>query len=130
MTIRYTIDFADTHIEVRVGGDPDRESLVKMWRDVVAACVENDCFDVLGLSTVERPTSLRHAIGYAKILEEAGVTPNTRVAWFNKNPAAMVMVELIAEVISNRRTADACAFRNEADARRWLAEEREPHDAS
>ena len=129
MSVQYAIEFADTHIEVRVGGDPDRESLVNMWREVVAACVENDCFDVLGLSTVERPTSLRDAIGYAKILEEAGVTPNTRVAWFNRNPAAIVMVELIAEVISNRRTAVACAFRNEAEARRWLGEDRELHDA-
>ena len=120
MAVQYAIEFADTHIEVRVSGIPDRDSLVSMWRDVVAACAENSCFDVLGLSTVERPTSLRDAISYAEILEEAGVTPNTRVAWLNRNPAAFVMVELIAEVLSNRRIAEACAFRDETDARRWL----------
>ena len=123
MAVQYAIEFADTHLEVSVSGVPDRESIVQMWFDITAACRENDCFRVLGLSSTERAIELKDALQYAKIFEQVGVTPNYRIAWVQANPASFVMIELIVEMLRNRKLAEGEVFKEEAEARRWLAED-------
>ena len=121
MAVQYAIEFADTLIEVRVSGVPDRESVVQMWFDITAACRENECFRVLGLSKTERAIELQDALQYAKIFEKAGVTPEYRIAWVQANPAAFVMIELIVAMVRNRKLATGEVFKEEVEARRWLA---------
>ncbi|MDJ0710447.1 MAG: hypothetical protein QNJ14_08660 [Woeseiaceae bacterium] len=122
MVAHYTIEFAGTYVEIRVSGIPDRDSSVKMWRDAANACRDNDCRKILGISMTERPIGLRDAIDYDSIFDEAGVTPEFRIAWVNENAAAEVMIRLIEEVLRNRKMVDARGFQDESEARRWLDE--------
>ncbi len=120
MAVHYTIAYEDPHVVVRVSGVPDRESVSKMWRDITASCRENGCYTVLGLSATDRSIALEDALDFASIFEEAGVTPDYRIAWVQSNPAAIVMVELISEMTRNRKLAESMVFSDEAEARRWL----------
>lgn len=122
MAVQYTIAYESPHVVVHVSGVPDRESVSQMWRDITVSCRENRCYAVLGLSATDRSVALEDALDYASIFEEAGVTPDYRIAWVQSNQAAMVMIELISEMTRNRKLAESKVFSDEAEARRWLAE--------
>jgi hypothetical protein len=121
MAAIYAISCADSIIEVRVKGTPDRESIARMWKDIVAACREHQCLSILGLSDMEQPIKLADAIDHQAIFLEAGVTIDLRIAWVQMNPAAVRMNLLVASVLLNRGLANGRVFTNEMEARNWLA---------
>ncbi len=118
----YSVEFADTHVEVRVSGVPDRPSIERLWKDIVSLCREKNCFRILGLSSTERAIELEHAMDYSTIFEQAGLLPGFRVAWVQFNPAAAVMIELIIETTRKRFNGEGKVFFDEIEARRWLLE--------
>ena len=124
MAVQYTIAYESPHVVVRVSGVPDRESILQMWRDIATSCRENGCYKVLGLSATDRSVALEDALDFASIFEEARVTPDYRIAWVQSNQAAMVMIELISEMTRNRKLAESGVFSDEAEARRWLRDDR------
>ncbi len=105
MSAKYTIDYVNSIIEVRVGGVPDRASISQMWRDIVAACTDNQCYSILGLSNMDQPMKLADAIDHQAIFLEAGVTIDHRIAWTQLNPEAYAMTEVAETVLLNRRPA-------------------------
>ena len=121
MALEYSIVAEPSMIVLRVSGIPDRDSITEMWRAVAAAGDKYDCRDVLGLSTTERPVELAVAIDAEKIFMNAGISNDYRIAWVNPNAAASVMINLIEEVLKNRKLADGRGFADEQSARRWLA---------
>ena len=126
MVANYTIECRDSVIEVRVTGIPDRPSLARMWKDIVAACDEHGCLSILGLSDMERPVRLADAIDHQAIFLEAGVTIDHRIAWVQLNPAAVKMNMLIESVLLNRGLVNGHIFTNEIEARNWLADQKPP----
>jgi hypothetical protein len=122
MVANYTIECRDSVIEVRVTGIPDRTSLARMWKDIVAACAEHSCLSILGLSDIERPVRLADAIDHQAIFLEAGITIDHRIAWVQLNPAAVKMTMLIESMLLNRGLANGRVFTNEIEARNWLAD--------
>ena len=122
MAANYTIKCVDSVIEVRVTGTPDRPSLARMWKDIVAGCREHRCLSVLGLSDMEKPIKLADAIDHQAIFLEAGVTIDHRIAWVQMNPEAVRMNMLIESVLLNRGLANGRVFTNELEARQWLAD--------
>jgi len=120
MPIEHKVEFADTHVEVRVSGVPDRASIEAMWTDIVSVCRDKQCFLVLGLSTTERAVELKDAMDYGTIFEDAGMMPGFRVAWVQANPAAVVMIQLIIEMTNQRFGGTGQVFSDETEARTWL----------
>ena len=121
MPVEYSLQFADSHVELRVSGVPDRPSIERMWADLVSVCRENNCRHVLGLSTTERAIELEHVMDYDTIFEMAGLPQGFRVAWVQTNPAATVMIELIIDLHRKRFGGEGQVFADEAEAREWLA---------
>ena len=120
MPVEYSVQFADTHVEVHVTGVPDRPSIEQMWTDIASACRDNDCFHVLGVSTTERAIELKDAVDYSTIFDKAGLPLGLRTAWVQTNPAAVVMIELIIELTRKRFKGEGQVFSDETEARRWL----------
>lgn len=120
MTAQYKIEYINSIIEVRATGIPDRQSVSQMWKDIIEACKEHQCFSILGLSNMDRPLKLEDAIDHQAIFLEAGVTIDHRIAWVQLNPEAYAMNELVETVLLNRGLANGRLFADEFEARRWL----------
>lgn len=123
MPVEFTVEYADSYVEVRVSGVPDRNSIEAMWKDIVRVCGENDCSRVLGVSNTERAIELEHAMDYSNIFDKAGLPQGFRVAWVQTNPAAVVMIELIIEMTRKRFAGEGEVFSDEADALSWLMQQ-------
>jgi hypothetical protein len=121
MTAAYSIAFVNSTIEVRATGIPDRESVTRMWKDIVAASAEHHCFSILGLSNMDRPLKLSDAIDHQAIFLEAGVTIDHRIAWVQLNPDALKMTEVAETILLNRGLLNGRLFSDEFEGRRWLA---------
>ena len=120
MTFRYSIEFDDGIIVTRLSGVADFPGMVRYWQDIVALADETGCRNLLGLDATDRPTALADALSLDKVFEAANVPQGFRIAWLNRNRAALPMIELLQEYIRNRRLADAQYFETESEARDWL----------
>ncbi len=121
MALEYSITAEPSLIAVSVDGLPDYLSIDRLWHDIVAACKRHDCFDILGVSTVQ-PASLSEAYDHAAIFEAVGVTKEFHIAWVEENPEAKEWIRLSEAVVRNRQLAKTKVFNNVADAKRWLTE--------
>lgn len=122
MTLNYSIKYEDSLIQVNVTGVTDYLSLDQLLRDIVAACDEHRCFDVLGISNTEY-LSMEEAYDRAAIFQAAGVTSKHRIAWVQENPASREFLRLAEAVVRNRLLLETTpVFDNVAEAKRWLAE--------
>jgi hypothetical protein len=120
MAAQYKIDYINSTIEVQASGIPDRQSVSQMWKAIIDACKEHQCFSILGLSNFDQPLKLADAIDHQAIFLEAGVTIDHRIAWVQLNPKAYAMTELAETVLLNRGLINGRLFSDELDARRWL----------
>ena len=121
MAAECTINAEPSLISVSAQGLPDYLSIDALWHDIVAACNQHQCFDVLGTSNLE-PAASGEAYSHAAIFEAAGVNRGFRIAWVEENPAAKEWIKLSEAVVRNRDLASARAFDSVAEAKRWLAE--------
>ena len=121
MAVQYSIEHRDSAIEVRVSGIPDRDSLSRMWKDIVAATEEHNCLYILGLSNLDQPHKISDAIHHQAIFHEAGVTIDHRIAWVQLNPEAVKTTRIAETILLNRGMLNGRLFDDEFEARRWLA---------
>ena len=121
MALKYTINPEPALMSVRVDGLPDYLSIDRLWRDIVAACKQHECFNVLGVSNLE-PASASEAYNHAAIFEATGVDNGFNIAWVEENPATKEWIELAGAVVRNRGLTTARTFDSVADAKRWLAD--------
>jgi hypothetical protein len=122
MAVKYSIKYANSMIEVRVTGSPDRASLTQMWKDIIAACKEHRCFSILGIADINPPLSLADAIDHQAIFLEAGVTTDHRMAWVQEDADARKRTEVAETVLLNRGLLNGRLFADEFEARRWLSD--------
>ena len=120
MALDYRIEYRDGTIEVHSSGSPDRDSVARMWRDIVAACAEHQCLYILGVANFDSPLRVADAIDHQAIFLEAGVTIDHRIAWVQLNPEAMKMTQLAETVLLNRGMVNGRLFTDKYAARRWL----------
>ena len=120
MATEYTIELREGVIEVHVTGVPDRASIAKMWHDIAAACKEEHCFSILGVSRLETPLKIADAIDHQAIFLEAGISIDHRIAWVQLNPEAYAMTQLAETILLNRGLANGRLFDDECAARHWL----------
>ena len=120
MTVKYSIKYVNSTIEVRATGIPDRAAVTQMWKDIIAACTEHHCFSILGISDMDRPLSLADAIDHQAIFLEAGVTIDHRIAWVQENADARKRTEIAETILLNRGLLNGRLFADESEARRWL----------
>ena len=121
MALQFVITYEQTHVEVHVSGQPDYLSTEKMWKNIAAACQNNNCHNILGVANIDVLSS-EHAYDHAAIFEAAGMTDEYRIAWVELNPGVKEMVKLIEAIARNRGLAEGRVFDDITEAKRWLVE--------
>lgn len=109
----------DKYILARLTGENSYAIGLELWRGIIKACNDYQCFNILGISDTE-PLSTMDAFDHEKIFRETGVTLKHRIAWVEKNPAAWEVMKFIENVLKNRSMVNGRLFTDVAEAKAWL----------
>ena len=120
MSLRYTITKEDSVISVRTEGVFDFVAAYEMWEEIVLTSTRQNCFRILGLSSLEKPLPAMDAYEHLGILESVGVTSDHRVAWVAENPILIDALRRAETVVKNRSDLVMRVFEDGGEARRWL----------
>ena len=94
-----------------------------MWEAIVAACKDNNCTRVLGISNLQEPIPEMDAYDHLSIFQSVGVTDRHRIAWVAGKPALLEKLRLSETVLRNRGSMNVRIFESVTDAQRWLETE-------
>jgi hypothetical protein len=114
------IEHEGDYVHVRQYGRDSYEISLDLWRRVVAACEEHQCFNVLGENFSTDSFSMMDAYDHGKIFQIAGVTLRHRIAWVHHDPGTIEPTRFAETVLKNRGLANGYLFTNVEDAKRWL----------
>ncbi|MCP4301589.1 MAG: hypothetical protein GY783_13465 [Gammaproteobacteria bacterium] len=123
MEFTYSISFEEPLVRVRSQGVFDYLKAYEMWKAVVAACNEYECYQILGESFSAEPIPTLDAYEHLDLIESSGVTRDYRIAWVSKAPAVLDRLRLIETLLRERSIFSVAVFENTAEAERWLATE-------
>lgn len=112
----------DKYILARITGNIGYAQILELWRGIIRACDEYQCFNILGISETE-PLSTMDAFGHEKIFRETGVSMKHRIAWVEKDPAAKKQLEFAETVLKNRGLVNGGLFADVSEAKAWLLKE-------
>ncbi|MCC9606891.1 hypothetical protein LOC68_15595 [Blastopirellula sp. JC732] len=104
---------------VATGADSVPRSL-ELWKQIVAACEEYDCYNILGQSRTGGEFSTMDAFKHIEIFREAGITWKHRIAWVAADPHKYEDLKFIETVLRNRALVNGHLFRTTEEARHWL----------
>ena len=119
MTAFTTITFEDDHIRAEWKAEKSIEVAREYWTAVVAACKENDCFKVLGISESITVMPVMDGFDHVELFRELGITTKYRIAYVELNPAAIKTVKFVDSALFNRMLPGRM-FRTESEAKAWL----------
>lgn len=122
MDFHYTIWHDESAVIVKTQGVFDYLKIYDMWKAIAAACKENDCLDVIGLSGMEEPMPTVEAYDYANLFEAAGITPRHRIAWVASEPEVLNRLRAVELVLRDRGPYKVRVFEILSDAKRWLVD--------
>ena len=114
------IEHKGDYIHVRQYGRDSYEISLDLWRRVVAACEEHQCFNILGENLSTESISRMDAYDHDKIFEAAGVTMRHRIAWVHHDAGTIEPTRFVETVLKNRGLANGYLFANVEEAKRWL----------
>lgn len=122
MSYKIDISHQDGIVHVRVYGTINEVSIRELWRSIVAACETHQCFDILGVSELERPFSTMDAFSHVEAFQDAGVTHRHRIAWVSGDAASEDILRFTETVLVNRGQVNGHVFSTTEEARAWLAD--------
>lgn len=119
MNNKYLISCKEDHIEATSDGPKTLECIIHLWSEIIHACKECTCFNILNISNSLSPITVSEAINHLKSFEHLEITNDYRVAWVELNPACGKSTLLVESLLSsygiNIRT-----FMDIGDAKSWL----------
>lgn len=86
----------------------------------MAACEDNKCTRVLGISNLQEPIPTMDAYDHLSIFQSVGVTDEHQIAWVAGKPNLLEKLRLSQTVLRNRGSIDIQIFESVTDAKRWL----------
>jgi len=119
MTDTMTITFEGDHIRAESRSEKSIEWARKFWTAVVEACVENDCYKVLGISESLTVMPIMDGFDHVELFRELGINTKYRIAWVELNPDALKTVRFVDAALFNRLLPGRL-FMTEEEARKWL----------
>lgn len=119
MTSTIKITFEGDHIRADSQGEKTIDWARGFWRAVVAACEENDCYRVLGVSESLTVMPILDGFDVVELFRELGINTKYRIAWVELNPEATKTMRFIDAALFNRLLPGRL-FETEAEARMWL----------
>ena len=114
------VEYEGDYIHAIHSGLNSYASSLKLWKRIVAACEEHQCFNILGESFNTNALSTMEAYDHLRIYEIVGVTRKHRIAWVNHVKAAGEMLKFIENVMLNRGLIIGRLFPTVEEAKRWL----------
>ena len=121
------VEYKGSYVYAAMYGKNNYDLSLELWRRIVAACKQYNCFNILGENFTTEELSTMDAYDHLRILEEVGLTLQYRIAWVDqKTPTAKGLEFVETVVVKNRGLANGRLFSNIEDAKRWLlGEEKE-----
>lgn len=119
MTGTIKITFEGDHIRVESRSDKSIEWARKFWAAVVEACVENDCYKVLGITESLTVMPIMDGFDIVELFRELGINTKYRIAWVELNPDAHKTIRFVDAALFNRLLPGRL-FMTEEEARKWL----------
>ena len=120
MTDQITISYEGDHVLALSNGEKNYQSVVSLWTKVRNACVENKCFDVLGIAETTVPIETSDALKIADVFDDLGIDAKFRIAWVEINPEAYRTAFFVESVLANNGFSAGRVFLDVAEAREWL----------
>jgi hypothetical protein len=115
------IEYKGSYIYAALYGKNNYDISLELWRRIMAACKQYNCFNILGENYTTEELSTMDAYDHLKILEEVGLTLQYRVAWVDQATATARGLEFVETVVvKNRGLANGRLFSNVEEAKRWL----------
>lgn len=115
------VEYEGDYVHARHYGQNNYDISLELWRRIMAACKEHNCFKILGENFTSEALSTMDAFNHLKILEEVGLTFQYRVAWVDqKTPTAKGLEFVETVVVKNRGLANGRLFSDVEEAKRWL----------
>ena len=118
-----TIAFEGDHIRVDSKGDKSIERARMVWAAVVAACEENDCFRVLGISESSTVMPVMDGFDHVELFRELGISTKYRIAWVELDASSVKSLKFVDSALFNRMLPGRL-FRTESEAKTWLLDEK------
>lgn len=115
------IEYKGSHVHARIYGKNNYDVSLEVWRRIMAACKEHNCFNILGENYTTEELSTMDAFNHIEILGLVGLTLQYRVAWVNhvkETSRGLEFVETV--VVKNRGLVNGGLFPNIEEAKRWL----------
>lgn len=114
------IEFQGDHIHVIARGNNTAAKSFVMFRHIVAACQQHDCFNIIGEAETKEDMSTLEAFKHIEIFTKAGMTWKHRLAWVAADPDKYEQLKFVETVLRNRALLNGQVFRTLAEARNWL----------
>lgn len=115
------VEYKGDHVHARVYGKNNYDISLEVWRRIMAACKEHNCFNILGENFTTEELSTLDAFNHLKILEEVGLTLAYRIAWVSHIKEASKGLEFVETVVvKNRGLANGGLFQTVEEAKLWL----------
>lgn len=119
MTGTMTVTFEGDHIRAESRSEKSIEWSREFWPAVVEACVENDCYKVLGISESLTVMPIMDGFDHVELFRELGINTKYRIAWVELNPEALKTVRFVDAALFNRLLPGRL-FNTEEEAKKWL----------
>ncbi len=119
MKIDIDIQPQGNYLLARYRGPDSLEISRNIMQQIVGACDEYECFNILVLAYIENPLSTLENYDLAAMFTEEGFSSKHRMAWVDQNPDTYDST-YFAETILHNRGFSARLFREVGDAKQWL----------
>ncbi|WP_246119892.1 hypothetical protein [Blastopirellula retiformator] len=114
------IDFQGDHIHVVARGNNTAAKSLVMFRRIVDACQQHDCYNIIGEAETKEEMSTLEAFKHIEVFTEAGMTWKHRLAWVAADPDKYEQLKFVETVLRNRALLNGQVFRTLEQARSWL----------
>jgi hypothetical protein len=115
------VEYKGDHVYAAMYGKNNYDLSLELWRRIMAACKQYNCFNILGENFTTEELSTMDAYDHLRILEEVGITFQHRIAWVHQVKETAKGLEFVETVVvKNRGLANGRLFSNIEEARRWL----------
>jgi hypothetical protein len=119
MTNRMKVSFEGDHVRAESFGEKSLAWARQLFSEIVAVCVANDCYKVLGIGESTKPVSIMEGFEHVELFRELGINTKYRIAWVELNPNAVKTLKFIDAALFNRLLPGR-VFQTEEEARTWL----------
>ena len=119
MTGTMKITFEGDHIRAESRSEKSIEWSRTFWSAVLEACLENDCYKVLGISESLTIMPIMDGFDHVELFRELGINTKYRIAWVELNPDALKTVRFVDAALFNRLLPGRL-LKTEEEAKKWL----------